>query len=154
MANTNKLTHDVHDRIINLLAQGNFIDTAACAVGLHPRTLREWITAGERGNSAYAKFASDVREAQAWAEIHDLAKLREHGETQWQALTWRLERKDPKKFGLRVRVEVNEALDEILAKLERNLTVDEYRRVLEVIASDDTGAPTLGDVGGVIPVAH
>ena len=57
----------------------------------------------------------------------------------WQAAAWRLERMDPKRFALRVRLQVESEITAILDALERGLDAPTLDRVLEVIASIDSG---------------
>lgn len=53
----------------------------------------------------------------------------------WQAEAWRLERMDPARFALKVRVTVEGELEAIFDALEAQLTPEEFARVLDIVSA-------------------
>lgn len=91
-----KFNQEVADRIVTLLRAGNYVETAAAAAGLSQVTVREWIKVGRRdGKGPLFEFAERVEKAQAESEAMDVNKLLQHGQRDWRALAWRLERRFP-----------------------------------------------------------
>ena len=85
------------ETIIALVKRGNFIETAAAFAGVTARTVRNWIAKGKRRDQpVYGEFRRPILQAKAEAEIHDLEKLSR--DPAWQATTWRLERRNPRRW--------------------------------------------------------
>lgn len=105
-----KLTAERSEKIIGYLRAGAYIETAAAAAGISKQTLYNWLSRAADENEEdpiFAKFAAAVEEAQALAEVRDIALIGKAAETQWQAAAWRLERKFPERYGRRDRVELS-----------------------------------------------
>lgn len=127
-----KLTEERARKIVNLIASGSYVETAAAACGVSKNTLYDWLKRGARApHGKFKKFADDVAEAAAKAEArdvlvidraasgHDVVRTTrkiEKGivveetttttrEFDWRAAAWRLERKFPKRWGLIERIE-------------------------------------------------
>ena len=104
MARPSKLTAEVQQRIVDAIAAGNYMETAAHYAGIHKDTLYEWLKRGraaKKGDETYTAFAQAVEEALARAEIRDVALIARAAEHVWQAAAWRLERRYPEKWGRR-----------------------------------------------------
>ena len=97
-----KFTKKLAKEIVDLIAQGNYFETACHAVGLSSRNGRRWLLAGARGETrALSDFASAVKKAEAKAEASAVNGIRYHGRKTWQSLAWYLERKHPKRWAKR-----------------------------------------------------
>ena len=110
-----------HAKIIALIKKGNYLKTAAQAVGIDESTFTRWMQEGEREQAEYEKmveegriqeneeldghkfrqFFVDVGEAKAIAEATDLARIEKVADTTWQAAAWRLERRYPRRWAKR-----------------------------------------------------
>lgn len=91
-----KFSQDIADRVVLMVRAGNYLETAASASGISPVTLRAWLRDGRRaGRGAMFDFAEKVERAQAESEAMDVNKLLQHGQKDWRALAWRLERRFP-----------------------------------------------------------
>jgi len=91
-----KFNQDIADRVVLMVRAGNYFETAASASGISPVTLRAWLRDGRRaGRGAMFEFAEKVERAQAESEALDVNKLLQHGQKDWRALAWRLERRFP-----------------------------------------------------------
>lgn len=100
-----KLTPALIEKIVGYLRAGAYVETAAAAAGISKQTLYTWLRRAADENEEdpiFAKFAAAVEEAQALAEVRDIALIGKAAETQWQAAAWRLERKSPERWGRKV----------------------------------------------------
>ena len=97
-----KLTDITQGKIVAALKAGAYIETAAAFAGISRDTLYRWLKLGARKpGTAYSRFADAVALALAESEIRDLAIIGEAAKTQWQAAAWRLERRNPARWGRR-----------------------------------------------------
>ena len=114
-----KLSDDVKDVIVGLLLEGNYLETAAAAAGVHKSTLYRWL---ERADDVEAKamehvepdatdvdlyaltdpdewryldFRDALKAAEAYAETELLRMVRYPGFGPWQAAMTILERRKP-----------------------------------------------------------
>jgi hypothetical protein len=93
------LEPELASRIITYIKAGSYLETAAAAAGVNRSTLHRWLKRGAEGEEPFAEFRNSVEGALAEAELRDLARIDRAAETQWQAAAWKLERRNPKKWG-------------------------------------------------------
>jgi transposase len=99
-----KLTPEMHEAVIELLRRGNYLETAALAVGVDKATIRLWCAKGKEAKSGkYRKFYAAVREAIARAEVRDLDVINQSTSSDWRAAAWRLEHRYPQRWGKRAK---------------------------------------------------
>jgi hypothetical protein len=151
-----KLTAELKEAICEAVRGGNYIETAAAMCGVSKQVLYTWMKAGARDeDAAHVAFLDAVRKAQADAEGRNVALIAKAGQTQWQASAWFLERSQPKKWGLRVRVHVVEELSGFLEELSRVLPEEWFEKVLEVAAArvggEAAGAEASDEGAGAAP---
>lgn len=134
-----KFTPEVATTILNQVRLGNFRSTAARAAGINQKTLREWLHKADKCRDGHPlkDFAQALRKFEAQAEARDIALIGSAGKEDWRAVAWRRERMQPRKYGLRVRVEVERELQAMLTRLHRELPAELYERVLQALADDD-----------------
>lgn len=121
-----KISEELIERVANLIRGGNYIETAARAAGIPKQTLYEWLKKGQKPeNALYYKFRDAVETAVAQSEARDLAMvdaychgapekrdpktgavLREAVKPNPNVLTWRLERRFPKRWGRQDRIDL------------------------------------------------
>lgn len=102
-----KLTDALRDELVKLIQAGNYIETAAAAVGIHKDSLYEWLKRGAREKKGpYREFSDAVQKAMGFAESRDVLLIAKAAASQWQAAAWRLERKYPARWGRKDRMEV------------------------------------------------
>jgi hypothetical protein len=105
-----KLNEEVQKRIVDAIALGNYLDTAAQYGGINPSTFHRWMEKGSRDDAEepYASFYEAVENAKAAAEVRAVARIQAAAnDGTWQAAAWWLERTRPKKFGRFDRSEVS-----------------------------------------------
>lgn len=132
------LTPELSAKICTYLRAGEFLETATWRAGVSINTVRQWLTLGRKGEEPYAQFDHDVNCAIAEGESADLAIIGAAAETDWRAAAWRLERRAPKRYGMRIRMSVEEAHNELLDALERALDPEAFERVLKVAVGLDS----------------
>ncbi len=148
MSRPTKLNDEVQRKIVDLVRVGNFLETAAEAAGLERRTVTRWLTRGsEEESGPFREFREAVEKAQAESESRDVALIAKAAKDDWQAAAWRLERKFPAKYAVRVRQVIEEELKRLLDRLESGLDGPTYQRVLELIVTADGRRPPI-EVGG------
>jgi transposase len=117
---SSKLTPDIQVKIVDALKLGNYIETAAALAGINKTTVYEWLKRGAREkerleNSTNARgrkeelpflhFSNAVEKAMAESEHRDLLVIAKASQTDWKASAWRLERKYPKRWGRKDRLD-------------------------------------------------
>ena len=133
-----KFDSETTRRLVDLVRAGNYLDTAATAVGIHKTTLHRWLRLGRKQkHGLYRKFLNAVEKAQAESESRDVALIANASSDDWRAAAWRLERKAPQRYGLRVQVGVQEELEGVLDRLKNGLDPAVYEKVLELMAAEE-----------------
>ena len=114
-----KLTPQVANAIRDHMEDGNYLETAAALAGIHRQTAMRWM---QRGKAIQRKLKGDkidpttltdhdwdcvdfcdtIETAKALAEADDLATIKRASRRQWQAAAWRLERRNPTRWGRRL----------------------------------------------------
>ncbi len=108
MARQSKLTPETQKKIVDAIAEGNYLETAAAIGGVTYTTLNNWMKKGEVASSgAYVEFLEAVKKAEAEAEALRVSRISKAGkEGNWQADAWYLERRYPDRWGKRIQQEV------------------------------------------------
>lgn len=90
-------------RLVDLMAQGNYADTAAHLAGISPASVRSWLASAEKGEPRYQLIADVVHLGAAIAESESLGHVRAAGKDprNWAAGMTFLERRYPGKWGRR-----------------------------------------------------
>jgi transposase-like protein len=118
MAKT-KLNPERQARIVEALAQGNYIETAARYSGITPQGFYKWMNRGlaerERlqdgaepnpDETPYVEFVDAVEKARSQAEMRNVGLIQKAAvDGTWQAAAWYLERSYPKRWGRSDRLE-------------------------------------------------
>jgi hypothetical protein len=115
------LTPELTQEITRLLLDGNYIETAVQAAGVHKDTFFTWMKNAERDTanglyagwndapdqSRYIAFADSVKLAFARAETDMVYELRHHRDVKtFQPIAWILERTRQQRYGQRQQVDV------------------------------------------------
>lgn len=107
-----KLTPEVHAKIVNVVASGCVMETAAAYAGVNTWTFREWLRNGrtglkERKSNRYTRLVEAIEQARAQTEITRVARIAKAGiDGDWKADAWWLEHAMQERYGtLRVRHE-------------------------------------------------
>jgi hypothetical protein len=100
------LTADVRASIVKLVAQGNYLETAAAANGVSKQAIHAWMkTAARKEDPELQEFLIAIEKAKAESEAYDLRKIGMSDE--WQAAAWRLERRSPDRWGRKARLDAS-----------------------------------------------
>ncbi len=114
-----KLTPETQRRIYQAIRAGNYKEVACQFAGISGTTLRNWVNRGkesrEKGNDKcrYYYFLRGLEEAEAEAEVRNVAVIQKAAEKQWQASAWILERRHPERWARndKQRLEVKAEVD-------------------------------------------
>jgi hypothetical protein len=82
---------------------GNYLETAAQAVGISKVTVYAWLKRGEAGEIPFNAFLNAFEKAQAQSELEDVRNVRKAGQKEqfWAASMTHLERRFPERYGKR-----------------------------------------------------
>lgn len=139
-----KLNKTLAENIIHAVELGNRTETAALAHGIGIQDLEAWLQTAREPDAPFLYVDFAKRLAAAWntSEMEMVEEIREavdgQGNRDWRALAWLLERRDPKRWGLQIQVNVREQLQAALTKLERALPPEVYEFVLAVLSDEDS----------------
>lgn len=145
-----KLSPEVVQRICGLVELCGSLEDAAAKAGVSRATVFVWQRKGqEQKKGPYRDFLDAIEAAKAKRRFNFGAQMQKHGLKHWQAVAWLAERTDPKHFGLRIKVHVNEELERMMDKLQRRLTPQEYERALEAISEPDDSPAEIDEASGI-----
>lgn len=145
-----KLTPELTQQIAKAVEVCNSLETGAAHCGVHRTTVFMWAQKGrEQASGPYRDFFDAIELAKEKRRMNIQAQMVVHAKKNWQALAWLAERTDPKMFGLRIKVQVNEELERIYDKLQRHLAPEDYERALEAIAQPDDSDEASGAAAAV-----
>jgi len=89
----------VRKKIIELIEEGNFIETSCLLAGIHPTTFYKWEERSRSGDPSYVHFFKEVEQARATAEVKMVRIVRNEAERNWRAAIWWLERAAKERWG-------------------------------------------------------
>lgn len=144
------LTDEMHERIVNTLRLGNYVEHAASYAGISRATLYNWLKKGDSArdrreagetldehDERYARFSEDVDAARATAIVRNVSIIQQAAQTNWQAAGWWLERTSPQHFSRQVRTELSGPNQgPVQVAVTRDELIDEITRLLAVVDSE------------------
>jgi len=151
-----KLSTELISALVRELEKGHFAEAACDLVGLSRSTFYRWLSLGnqaERGQ--FRDFSDAIKKAQAKAEARDLDVINAAAASgHWQAAAWKLERRNPRRWGLQVRSAISREIEECIERLEAEFASEPqlYERALCALAAEEPGKYRHPE-GTVSPVA-
>jgi hypothetical protein len=125
-----KLTPEVHDRIVQVVAAGNYLKTAAAFAGVSITALTNWMARGraaaalaETGQPVppeeerYLAFLAAVTQAETQAEVAAVTHWRRSFAEDWRAARDYLARKRPEQWAAKTTIAIS--TEEAEARIER-----------------------------------
>jgi len=114
-----KLTPEVKARLVEAFQKGAYDDDACRYAGIHPSTFYRWIERGTvEPKGEYCEFREAVETAQAEGIIIDLSAIVSAVKSgDWRAAAWKLEHKEPAKYGNRERLDITKHGDTDIGQL-------------------------------------
>lgn len=91
--------------LVRLLHQGAWRNVACRRVGIDPKTLRNWLTYAEKGDERYVPVRAAILEAESEVELEAIRRIGAAALEDWKADAWWLEKRYPKRYGNRSKVE-------------------------------------------------
>jgi len=120
-----KLDPEIQNTIVTAIRAGAYVETAVKFAGITKDTFYRWldraavererVNGGENGRRVRARelpfveFSDAVLKAAASSELDDLVIINNARVADWHAAAWKLERKYPKRWGRKERMEVTGA---------------------------------------------
>lgn len=124
MGRPTKLTPEVGERILVAVRAGNYWETAAAFAGISKVTFYGWLKRGHQAKRGiYHDFLNALEKAAAEAEVRDVTRVDQAGDTDWKAAAWRLERRNAAHWGRKDRMEVSGAENGAPVKVEAKVEV-------------------------------
>lgn len=165
MARPTKLTTETEAKILALIRAGNYLETACGACGIDSKTLRNWREAGAKGRQPYKAFCEKLFQAECEAETVFVALLNQAATGlktikdprtgkdkqvpvtgDWKAKAFLGERKLARRWGPKVRFEVDTMIEDFLRHLKASVDADTFQRVVDAAQvwrdSSQAGFPT------------
>lgn len=160
-----KLTKEMHERVVDAVRAGNFLEVAAGFNGIDNSTLHRWIERGRKGVAPYAAFVRDLDRARTASEVEDVVELRkaarggtvrcencgatvalQNGDPKIRQ--WLLEKRHQTRWGgktsLDVKVQRERELEGLLKYYSDHLDAETYRRILQLTADYEGGEAAAG----------
>lgn len=140
-------------RIVDLVAAGNYLESAAGAVGVGNATVQRWLAIGAEWDDVeleevppdrriYREFRDAIANAREEARARFVRRIEKAGEKDWKALAWLLERTDPGRFSRIERLRVGGDRDAAPVRFEYETKDPDFvREVVERLG----GAGVLAD---------
>jgi hypothetical protein len=101
------LTEAVTERVVLAVRAGNYAEAACQSAGIGQSTYYRWMQRGaQEPGSAYAAFREAVLVAEAEAEVHAVALVRQAMSEDWRAAVAYLERRHPARWRSRQQTEL------------------------------------------------
>lgn len=93
-------TPELVEQLTKYLRLGNYIATAARAVGITPLVFQTWhrLGSGVDAIEPYVSFRADVDKAIAEGEALNVGRVAQAARENWQAAAWLLERQHPERW--------------------------------------------------------
>jgi transposase len=135
MARPNLIDEPTVATLLRVMRQTMRHTLAADAAGISRETMRRWLRRGETGEEPYATVRRKMMKAKAERQAELIAKLDAHGESQWPALAWQLERTAPEEFGMVSAL--RKAEDSDLATTSRESRMAQLREAFQTVQGDD-----------------
>lgn len=141
-----KLTAEFQSELVALLERGHDRDIAAQSLGVGASTLMAWLklAESEEPGQAHYEFKNAVLRAMAKAQVGMVDKwLAGDPSAEWSYGPGKAAKEylqlTQRRFAERVRVQVQDELDDLLTIVERVCSREDFARVLEAIAARDRG---------------
>lgn len=111
------------EQIIELVAAGNYLSTAAMRAGAAPSTISSLISRYDAGTLRWTGGQSLVRRLKAAAALAETAAVERvrAGAGGWQSAAWWLERRFPDRYGQRTRIDVRATVAQVAALSDQQL---------------------------------
>jgi hypothetical protein len=112
------LTDELERRICETLKAAGTVEDACSHHGIDTKTFYNWQRKGREGDPRYVQFFRAVQKARDDRRIATEAQIRAHGKKNWQALAWLLERTEPKRYAMQVRLHVGQELGDAVDRIK------------------------------------
>ncbi|UCH90459.1 MAG: hypothetical protein JSU60_04910 [Nitrospirota bacterium] len=131
------LNHDLAMAFCSLIEAGMPINRCCELLHLSRHSYTGWLKRAKAGEEPFMSFVRMLAAADARKTARLLSGIERHGEKDWKALAWILERANREEFGKTKRVDVNHQVSgkvqvEAVARLPDNQRKDKNVRIIDV----------------------
>lgn len=131
------LTHDLAMAFCSLVESGMPLNRSCELLHISRQTYFQWLKRAKSGEEPFASFVRMLAAADARKTARLISGIERHGEKDWKALAWILERSNREEFGKTKRVDVNHQVSgkvqvEAVARLPDNQRKDKNVRIIDV----------------------
>ena len=149
-----KFTPEIAAEVVKAVKAGMLLQDAAQYAGLDRTTLYRWLKEGAKKRDPkhpLADFCNMVSQGNGVAKLRAIGSVHAAMGNDWKAAAWWLGVTDPKNYGQKVRVTLEEEFSDALARIRKRLPPTVYEQVLEAIlegsGGEGEGADPLGEAG-------
>ena len=142
------LTPERQQHLVDLIAAGNYLETACACVGIHYTTLRNWMVRGEEeGTGIYFDFFNAITRAEAEAEAQAVQSIAKAMPDDWRAGAHFLERRYADRWGRQDRMKAD-MTHTGQVNVQHGVDSDSANALLAALGYDPLGAAESGDASG------
>jgi len=132
-----KISHNLSLAFCALVESGMPISRCCDLLHISRMTYMRWVERAKGGEEPYISFVRMLAAADARKTARLLSGIESHGDKEWKALAWILEKSNKEEFGKTSKVDVNHQVSgkvrvEAVARLPDNQRKDKYVRVIDV----------------------
>jgi hypothetical protein len=148
-------TKALGDEVLKFLNAGMLVQDAAAAAGIHRDSIYTWVAKGKTSKDPDLKAFSDaVPKARMTAKVRAVASVNAAMGKNWKAAAWWLSVSDPKNYGPKVRVTLDQEFTDALARIRAKVSPEVYEQVLAAVVEDEDGGGAFEDPRGETEPLH
>lgn len=145
-----KLTRELIKKVADVVAAGNYLDTAAVYCGVSRASFHDWMArAHKQKRGIYRDFLDALHQAQAIADVRDHANITKAGARDWKASAEHLRLRNQSRYNRKTVEHAGEdgkAINvNVSGSVEASL-LDVFKRLASVEDPDDEPTPAAVDV--------
>lgn len=148
-----KFTPQLGAEVLKALQVGMLLQDAAQFAGVHRDTLGSWVRQGARKPHPHPlrEFSDAFSKGRMSGKFRALARIHAGMAKDWKAAAWWLGVTDPKNYGPKVRVTLEQEFSDALARIAKRLPEDVYELVLDAILEEDSCEGEVSPSSGATP---
>lgn len=148
-----KFSPELAAEILKALKVGMLVQDAWTFAGVPESTYYDWVEMGARQKSGpLREFSEAVSKARSSAKLRAVGAVHTGMSKDWKAAAWWLGVTDPKNYGPKIRVTLEQEFSDALARIKQRVSPEVFETVLDAIVSggsmEGEGTPGGGEGEG------
>lgn len=129
------------EEVLKYLRTGMVVQDAAQLAGIHKDSIYTWAAKGRKPGAPpeLKDFAVAFPKARMTAKSRALTCVNLAMTKNWKAAAWFLGVSDPKNYGPKVRVTLDQEFNDALARIRAKVPAEVYEQVLAAVVEDEDG---------------